>query len=102
MQNQMRGIITGLADRDRSVLVTVNIGVPLVVELTGQAYSDMELRPGRPVWALFKAHALRRVAEWQHREPEPVHEAQTSTVSRADSGKQPTSGRCTLEAIESL
>lgn len=64
MQNQMRGTITSLHRSGASVMVGVDIGIPLVAEVTAQAAIDMGVRPGQSVWVLFKAHAMRRLAEW--------------------------------------
>ena len=39
--------------------VVLDIGAPLLAEVLPAGIRELGLAPGRPVWALFKAHALR-------------------------------------------
>ncbi len=58
-RNCLPGRIAALDTLHGRVLVTVDIGVPLRAELTQGAVADLALAPGREVWAVFKATALR-------------------------------------------
>jgi ABC-type molybdate transport system ATPase subunit len=48
-------MITAASDR---VLVTVDIGQDLLVEVSARTVQQLDLEAGRPVWILFKAMSL--------------------------------------------
>jgi molybdate transport system ATP-binding protein len=59
-RNVLEGKVTSLwPESDQSVLVEVTApGGPLLSRVTPQAARELELAPGRPVWAIAKAHLL--------------------------------------------
>lgn len=60
-RNLLPGVVARLMSVDGRVVVTVDIGVPLAVEVTQSAVADLELRPGVEVTCLVKTTALRWV-----------------------------------------
>lgn len=58
-QNQLPGRIVDVIRTELRSLALVDVGVTLMVEVTGRAVKNMNLVPGREVQCLFKAHALR-------------------------------------------
>ncbi|MCH7494051.1 TOBE domain-containing protein [bacterium] len=60
IQNQWEGEVASIsADRDRAVAL-VRVGAQsLHAELSTQSVADLALEPGKRVWCLFKARAVR-------------------------------------------
>lgn len=58
IQNQLPGVVSRLSDHDRGVLVEVNVGVPLLSEVSRHAAKAMDLRVGSPVVCLVKLQAI--------------------------------------------
>jgi molybdate transport system ATP-binding protein len=58
IQNQLPGIVSRLSEHDRGVLVEVNIGVTLLVEVSRRAASAMGLQPGSHVVCLIKTQSV--------------------------------------------
>jgi molybdate transport system ATP-binding protein len=61
-RNHLRGEVTSVTDVGGRVRVAIAAGQPLVAEVTAGAVRDLELRPGAPVVASWKAAATRLVA----------------------------------------
>ncbi|MFG0251238.1 MAG: TOBE domain-containing protein, partial [Phycisphaerales bacterium JB038] len=59
IRNQLRGRIERLTVHERRALVRVNIGISLLVRVSVQTVREMQLEPGREVWCLIKAAAVR-------------------------------------------
>ncbi|MBK7543000.1 MAG: molybdenum ABC transporter ATP-binding protein [Candidatus Competibacteraceae bacterium] len=60
IQNQVLGRLLGLRRIGDRVLAEVDIGVPILAEVTVKAVRDLDLREGETVYCLFKARA------WQY------------------------------------
>lgn len=58
VQNQIPGRVRRERDHDGEVLVEVDIGVPLLVEVTRRTVESLRLQPGREVWCLVKSAAV--------------------------------------------
>jgi molybdate transport system ATP-binding protein len=59
--NQIRGVVTDMADTDNPAQVLVRLdaaGTPLLARITRRSQALLGLRPGMQVWALVKAAAL--------------------------------------------
>jgi molybdate transport system ATP-binding protein len=61
-RNRIHGEVTTVTDVGGRVRVAVAAGQPLVAEVTAAAVRDLDLRPGAPVIASWKAAATRLVA----------------------------------------
>jgi molybdate transport system ATP-binding protein len=61
-RNRIHGEVTTVTDVGGRVRVAIAAGQPLVAEVTAAAVRDLELRPGAPVSASWKAAATRLVA----------------------------------------
>jgi molybdate transport system ATP-binding protein len=61
-RNHLRGVVKEIAPAGTLWKVTVDIGTDVVALLTRQAVEDMELTPGREVFAVFKASAVHLIA----------------------------------------
>ena len=86
MQNQLDGRIERIDDCDGHVLCLVDIGAAVLVEVTRQAATDLELRPGKQVRVLFKSSAI-RLAACGETAPQPSDDALSpSTVSPRHAG----------------
>ena len=72
MQNQLRGEVRRIVRVSGKTLCIVDAGPILLVDVTHQTVVDLQLAPGKPVWCLFKAHAVRCVAVQYHGGPEPA------------------------------
>lgn len=59
IQNQVQGRVVRLTETPTREVCVVDIGVPLIVEITRPARQSLGLEVGSPVWCLFKARALR-------------------------------------------
>jgi molybdate transport system ATP-binding protein len=60
LQNQVSGKVRYLVETPERSLCVVDIGCPLMVEVTAQAVRELALRPGADIWCLFKACGVRR------------------------------------------
>lgn len=58
IQNQLDGIIRDIIDRGNTRLCIVDVGFPLVVEVTAESLRRMDIAIGYPVWCLFKSVAI--------------------------------------------
>ncbi len=58
MQNQVQGHVERIVRSEDQTLCVVNAGTRLLVEVTHHSVDELGLRPGKPVWCLFKARAL--------------------------------------------
>jgi molybdate transport system ATP-binding protein len=59
IQNQIRGTIRAIREHAGVTLVEVDIGSPLLAEVSPRAARTLGLRPGAQVTCVFKAHAVR-------------------------------------------
>jgi len=59
IQNQVPGRVVRLIHAPDRDLCVVDIGIPLVVEISPNAARTLGLTEGNPVWCLFKSSALR-------------------------------------------
>ena len=57
IQNQVAGHLLSVRRIADRVLAEVDIGVPILAEVTVKAARELDLRPGDAVWCLFKARA---------------------------------------------
>jgi len=69
IQNQVMGVVNRCTAHDRRVLVEVDIGVPILVEISRRSASAMNIETGRTVICLIKSHAIRHVGAEQQRTP---------------------------------
>lgn len=58
IQNQLDGVITDIIERDNVMLCIVNVGFPLIVEITAESLRRLNIRIGGTVWCLFKSVAI--------------------------------------------
>jgi len=58
IQNQIPGVVDKLVDHGSRTLCLVDVGVPLLVEITPHSAETLRLRSGKPVYLLFKTRAL--------------------------------------------
>lgn len=61
IQNQFRGVVRRQSEYDGRVVVEVDVGQPLLAEVTPAARDQLELEPGCEVWCLIKTTAMRKV-----------------------------------------
>jgi molybdate transport system ATP-binding protein len=61
-RNVLRASVTRCEARDSEVLVYLDAGEPLVAKLTAGAVQRLALEPGQVVFAIVKAHALKRLS----------------------------------------
>jgi molybdate transport system ATP-binding protein len=61
IQNQCRGTVRRCTTRQRSALVEVDVGPPLLVEISRRSVASLGIEPGRPVVCLIKSHAIQYV-----------------------------------------
>lgn len=59
VQNQWPGTIRRLVPHEGQVFVEVDVGLPMIVEVTSRTITSMGLEPGSTIWCLFKSNALR-------------------------------------------
>lgn len=57
-RNVLAGSVDHIADVGNLLLVHVNVGCELIVELTPEAVRELDLSPGAEVWALIKSNAF--------------------------------------------
>ncbi len=58
IQNQVKGVVVDLIQRGSSLICLVNVGFRLVVEITADSQSRMDIQKGSEVWCLFKSVAI--------------------------------------------
>ncbi len=61
IQNQLRGTVRRCTQYGRSVIVEVDVGVPLIAEVSRRSARLLEIAAGRPVVCLIKSHAIRTI-----------------------------------------
>jgi len=62
-QNQIAGYVKSLVQHGDRTLCCVDIGTDLFVDVTYCAAAGLELSPGKRIWCLFKAHAVKYLFE---------------------------------------
>ncbi len=58
IQNQIKGEVIDLIQRGSSLICLVNVGFKLVVEITADSQTRMDIKKGSKVWCLFKSVAI--------------------------------------------
>jgi molybdate transport system ATP-binding protein len=58
-RNQLAGQIKKIIRTDSRTLCCVDVGVDLLADVTHVSATELELHPGKPIWCLFKTHAMR-------------------------------------------
>ncbi|WP_372776314.1 molybdenum ABC transporter ATP-binding protein [Mangrovibacterium sp.] len=58
IQNQLDGIIREIIERENVRICLVDVGFPLLVEITAESLKRMDIGIGYPVWCLFKSVAI--------------------------------------------
>lgn len=58
-QNQLPGVVHKMVSHNGQRLCIVDVGFPLIAEITETSARQMNLYPGTPVWCLFKSLALK-------------------------------------------
>ena len=58
-RNQLRGQIKKIIRTDSRTLCCVDVGIDLLADVTHVSATELELYPGKPIWCLFKTHAMR-------------------------------------------
>lgn len=58
IQNQLEGVITDVIKRESVRICVVDVGFPLLVEITAESLKRMDIGIGYPVWCLFKSVAI--------------------------------------------
>jgi molybdate transport system ATP-binding protein len=61
IQNQVSGTVTRCSLHEHSAIVEVDIGLPLIVEVSRRSVASLEIESGREVVCLVKSHAIRAV-----------------------------------------
>jgi molybdate transport system ATP-binding protein len=61
IQNQIKGRVVGIRDLNERMLLEIDIGTPVLAEVSRRSVSELQLRPGVPVHLLFKALAVRHL-----------------------------------------
>ncbi|MCH8831862.1 MAG: TOBE domain-containing protein, partial [Chloroflexi bacterium] len=62
-RNRLPGTVTAVDPRPPGYEVALDCGVPLKAQVTGAAMSEMGIRPGQIIWAVFKASSCFLVQE---------------------------------------
>jgi molybdopterin-binding protein len=57
-RNQLRGQIKKIIRTDSRTLCCVDVGMDLLADVTHFSATELELYPGKPIWCLFKTHAM--------------------------------------------
>ncbi len=57
-RNQLRGRITRIIRTETRTLCAVDVGIDLLADVTHLSAQELELAPGKPIYGLFKTHAL--------------------------------------------
>jgi molybdate transport system ATP-binding protein len=63
IQNQIKGRICALIPNDESLIVQVDCGDTLLVEITPRACQDMVLQEGETIYCLIKTHSIAYLTE---------------------------------------
>ncbi|GAF05632.1 sulfate/thiosulfate import ATP-binding protein CysA [Saccharicrinis fermentans DSM 9555 = JCM 21142] len=58
IHNQLKGIVTDIIDRGHLKLCIVDVGFPLIVEVTSDSVKKLAVSKGSTVWCLFKSVAI--------------------------------------------
>lgn len=58
MQNQLPGELVQLIPRDDTVICIVDVGFPLIVEITRDSQKRLNIEKGTSLWCLFKSVAI--------------------------------------------
>lgn len=58
-RNQLQGTITAIKEMERKVFCEVDIGFPLLVEITHQSLEKMNLKKGTSLYCLFKSSSVK-------------------------------------------
>jgi molybdate transport system ATP-binding protein len=61
IQNQLRGVVSRCTLHERSAIVEIDVGVPLIAEVSRKSAMSLELAAGRPIVCLMKSHAIRTI-----------------------------------------
>ncbi|MCH6551237.1 MAG: molybdenum ABC transporter ATP-binding protein [Planctomycetes bacterium] len=61
IQNQIRGTVRRCTTHERSMLLDVDIGAPLLVEISRPSAASLNIKPDQPIVCLIKSHAIRYV-----------------------------------------
>ena len=69
-RNRLSGTVSGVEPRPPGYEVTLDCGIPLKAQVTGAAMSDLGIKPGQNLWAIFKASSCFLVQE----EPPPARD----------------------------
>ncbi len=78
-RNRLTGLVTGVELRPPGYEVTLNVGAAnLKCHITGASLAEMEIRPGKELWAVFKASSCFLVQETNY------SGAATSSPERAE------------------
>ncbi|MDW3195705.1 MAG: molybdenum ABC transporter ATP-binding protein [Cytophagales bacterium] len=57
-QNQLSGKVTQLIPRNQAMICIVNVGFPLIVEITRDSQKRLNIQVGTSLWCLFKSVAI--------------------------------------------
>ena len=69
-RNRLSGTVSGVEPRSPGYEVTLDCGIPLKAQVTGAAMSDLGIKPGQNIWAVFKASSCFLVQD----EPPPARD----------------------------
>lgn len=58
IQNQLEGIVANVTTWDNVLICTVDVGFPLLVEITAESFNKMSINTGDKVWCMFKSVAI--------------------------------------------
>lgn len=61
IQNQIRGTVKRCTAHERSVLVEIDIGVPIIAEISRRSAASLNIQVGCPIVCLIKSHAIQYV-----------------------------------------
>lgn len=57
-RNRLRGQIKKIIRTESRTLCCVDVGMDLLADVTHISATELELYPGKPIWCLFKTHAM--------------------------------------------
>lgn len=58
IQNQLQGTIADIIKREQVMLCIVDVGFPLIVEITAKSLKRLKIETGSNIWCLFKSVAI--------------------------------------------
>lgn len=61
IQNQIRGVVTRCSNHERSSLVEVDIGAPILVEISRRSVATLNIDIGREITCLIKTRAIQYI-----------------------------------------